>query len=320
MVGSGMRGKKICRVTIWVGALVAALGLATSPATAEVLHDQLAGTAGASDATSDNVTDMPTNSVQTADDFEVPSGQSWTVTELDVAGRNNLSGSRLVNVFIYADTSNGLPGAELFRQTNINALAPNFTIPVTGAPSLVPGSYWISPQMNQLTGEPHWYWDDRQPVNGHPAAFRGAAGGCVDWQPRDLCSSDPGYPDEAFRLIGTSAPYPPNQFTLGKPKSKHNGTAVIPATFPGPGSAVVAEAQATGRLASVSAHKPLVRKLTTAVTAAGTVKLKVKPTRRAKVRLNQGRVVKVRTKVTYTPTGGSTNSQVKRIKLKKRLH
>jgi hypothetical protein len=321
MVGSEMRGRKICRATIWVGALVAALGLATSPATAEVLHDQLAGTAGASDATSDYVTDMPANSYQTADDFEVPSGQSWTITELDVSGRN-LSVSRPVNVFIYADTSNGLPGGEVFRQTNINTfVGPNFAIPVTGAPSLVPGSYWISPQVNRLSGEPFWAWDDRQPLNGHPAVQRGAS--CADWQPRDFCSSDPGYPDEAFRLIGTSAPYPPppsNRFTLGKPKSKPNGTAVIPATFPGPGSAVVQDARANGRLASVSARKPLVRKLKTAVRTAGTLKLKVKPTRRAKARLNQGRVVKVRTKVTYTPTGGSPNSHVKRIKLKKRLH
>src|SRR5438067_1631973 len=117
MVGSGMTARKICSLAMWAGALVAPGGVAPSPATAEVLHDQLGGTQGASDAASDYVTDMPANSTQTADDFEVPPGQSWTITEVDVTGRN-LNGPRLVNVFIYADTSNGLPGGEVFRVTN----------------------------------------------------------------------------------------------------------------------------------------------------------------------------------------------------------
>jgi hypothetical protein len=48
------------------------------------------------------------------------------------------------------------------------------------------------------------------------------------------------------------------------------------------------------------------------------VKLKIKPTSAAKKKLKQGKTVKVRVKVTFTPTGGTALSQIKAVKLKKK--
>jgi hypothetical protein len=113
------------------------------------------------------------------------------------------------------------------------------------------------------------------------------------------------------------ATIPSNADTLGKVKlNKHKGTATLAVTVPGPGTLSL-----TGK--NVKPQRPA-REATAsqAVTAAGTVKLRIKPKGKAKKKLNKRGKAKVRVSVTYTPTGdtpGSPNTQTKRVKLVKKL-
>jgi hypothetical protein len=131
-----------------------------------------------------------------------------------------------------------------------------------------------------------------------------------------------GYGDETQDLCPSDASNqgPCNKFSFGSPVLKKNGSALLPATFPGPGSAVVEDAGLASARASISKKKKkrLIKTRTTAIAAAGTVSLKIKPTRAAKKRLKQGKAVKVQVKVTFTPTGGTALSQIKAVKLKKK--
>src|SRR5262249_42427453 len=81
---------------------------------------------------------------QIADDFSVPQGQTWQISQVDVIGANGYD-APTVNVFLYASAGT-LPGAELFHQPVVATGGPNYSIALTEAPSLSTGSYWISVQ------------------------------------------------------------------------------------------------------------------------------------------------------------------------------
>src|SRR4051812_5462287 len=92
-----------------------------------------------------NSQEYPDNSTftnQLADDFTVPAGQTWTITEIDVVGEGNAV--LPVNVHFYTDL-NALPGMRLFFHPQIAAgNGPDYTIPLSGVPPLGPGTYWAS--------------------------------------------------------------------------------------------------------------------------------------------------------------------------------
>jgi hypothetical protein len=107
-----------------------------------------------------------------------------------------------------------------------------------------------------------------------------------------------------------------NQFTFGKLKlNRSQGTATLTVGVPGPGTltlggkGIVAQRPATNRLAAL-------RRI---VTAAGKVKLKIKPRGKAKAKLNHTGRATVKAKVTFTPSGGASASKTKKIRLKKNL-
>jgi hypothetical protein len=111
-----------------------------------------------------------------------------------------------------------------------------------------------------------------------------------------------------------SGPAPPsNQFSVGKvKKNRRNGTAKLTVSVPGPGALTL-----TGK--GVVTQRPAASAFSRQVSAAGAVKMLVKPKGKAKRKLNRTGKVKVRVAITYTPTGGSPNSQSKRLALRKRL-
>jgi DNA-binding beta-propeller fold protein YncE len=111
--------------------------------------------------------------------------------------------------------------------------------------------------------------------------------------------------------------FAPNAFTIGKPKlNRKRGTAKLPVSVPGAGTLTLGGKgvmpQRTVRRAAGAANK--------AVAGAGTVNLLVKAKGKTKKTLNKKGKVKVKPKITFTPTGGSPNAQTKTIKLKKKLH
>jgi len=311
------------RVFLGLGMAAAILMLGGSSASAAVLYDQLAAPPGAAGTTSQKFSDMPNFTNQAADDFTVPAGVSWQLSEVDVAGTGSGTAAP-VNVYVYANNGT-LPGAQLFAQADIAATGfPNYVVPLSGAPKLPPGTYWLSVQQGgSFAGNGQWYWSNTD-QHGNKAAWQNPVGGfgvgCTTWGVRATCvTGDAAHPDQTFRLVGTSATYPPpapppsNAITVGKPKlNKKKGTAKLPVTVPGPGGLTLSgKGVGTQRLARASASR--------AVTAAGTVSLAVKPKGKTKKKLNKTGKAKVKVTVTFTPTGGAANAQPATIKLKKKL-
>ena len=114
--------------------------------------------------------------------------------------------------------------------------------------------------------------------------------------------------------VGCREPQPPppseppasNDFSFGKvKKNKRKGTAKLTLKVPGPGELELAKTKK-------------VRGDDDSADEAGKEKLSIKPKGKAKKRLNNKGKAKVKANVTYTPTGGSPNTEDKKIKLVKR--
>jgi hypothetical protein len=113
------------------------------------------------------------------------------------------------------------------------------------------------------------------------------------------------------RLNVSAVVNPSNSFTLGKVKhNRKKGTATVAVTVPNPGSL-----RLSGKdLKKASASGAVVAKT---VTAPGKVKLKITATGRKRRGLNQRGRVKVKPKITYTPTGGDPASRSRKLSLRK---
>jgi hypothetical protein len=105
-------------------------------------------------------------------------------------------------------------------------------------------------------------------------------------------------------------------FKLGKPKlDRSNGTAQLPVRVPDPGKLALA-VKGLGKKGSARIMRlagPTGRKL-----RAGTVKLLIKPNRKAQRQLRKTGKAKVRVRVKYTPRGGTPTVQARNLKLKLR--
>jgi hypothetical protein len=110
------------------------------------------------------------------------------------------------------------------------------------------------------------------------------------------------------RLNETAQLSPASTITLGKPKAKSNGTAVLPVTVVNPGSLTVSG----GGAAKVSSRRAVEAKQ---VAGPGTVKVKIEAKGLSKRRLERKGKVKVDPKITFTATGGIPNSVFRKIKL-----
>ena len=160
---------------------------------------------------------------QLAEDFTVPAGQTWTISQVDVAGR--FFGSQLLpptlNVFIYAndptDPGDHVPlDPPLFQQLDVVASnGPNYVIPLSGAPPLGPGKYWVSVQQTGAFYDPNlqesnsWSWralelDDPSIGSQSAMKFFPPATFCLTWTPIHGCQ-DVGTRNFAFRLHGPDA-------------------------------------------------------------------------------------------------------------------
>jgi hypothetical protein len=199
-----------------------------------ILYDQLDNPAAASTG-SQEFPDMPDFTDFTADDFFVPGGQSWRVTEVYAQGVyfNGSGPANNFNVFFYED-GGGLPGALVSSRTaqpyveSAGVFEVTLTVPVT----LTSGIYWVSVQAH-MSFDPNgqWGWTDRTVQTNSPAAWQNPAGGfgiCPTWDLRTTCVGDPAAPDQMFRLIGTIGP-PPTPTATPRPHP-------LPRTRPTPAS------------------------------------------------------------------------------------
>jgi hypothetical protein len=149
--------------------------------------------------------------------------------------------------------------------------------------------------------------------------FDGEAGACTfsapgeayDYGPGDLQDGAVGdfFPDSTHSLrVNISAEITPTSgFTLGKLKSKANGTAKLAVNVPNPGVLT-----ASGGGAKASSPVAVAAKQ---VPSAGTVKLTIKAKGAKKRRLSRKGKVTVNPKITFTPTGGIPASEFRKVKL-----
>jgi hypothetical protein len=200
-------------------ASTAAFLVFAGPAGAAVIRDQL-DLASASGSYSQNATNDDAYDAQTADDFTIPAGPAWRLTELDVIGFDDCGAQAWttagVTIFASAET---LPGAEVstvaglvpIAQGDIGGQRFRYAVSLTALPALAAGTYWITVQPELPAPLDHcWDWGDTANASGSPAAYRNPGGALTPacsglaWRIRSnpLCQGQSPRPDQAFLLQG----------------------------------------------------------------------------------------------------------------------
>ncbi|MDQ3703670.1 MAG: hypothetical protein M3437_00330 [Chloroflexota bacterium] len=207
-------------------------------APATVLHDQF-GSPDGSVVSFDNGTSL---SSQAADDFVVPAGKTWTLSQVDVSGFPVVGTAQPTsfNVFFYSNAST-LPNSQVAGHTDlsyvVNSTTGEYTI--TFPPTLLgPGTYWVSVQADTTAADNRWTWNSfAAPAVNSGAAWRnpgnGFGSGCTDWARKTTCHPQTSFaPDQIFRLHGSedtlsSVPVLHDQFgtPVGSVVSFDNGTS-----------------------------------------------------------------------------------------------
>ena len=150
-----------------VGAVASKIALPPNPplpaVPAAVLYDQMTNPA----PTPGGVTSQDFETVNdpfdtfAADDFVVPAGQTWTISEVDVAGEygNGPGPAASFNVFFYTDSAT-LPGTLIAtRLANPFSNGANAMITLTSPVVLTAGTYWVSVQAREdFTPFGQWFW------------------------------------------------------------------------------------------------------------------------------------------------------------------
>src|SRR5882724_506248 len=172
---------------------------------------------------------------QAADDFIVPTGQTWQVTEVDVLGEYDSTGpAASFHVFFYENGAGDLPGTLVAsRLENPYTGSNDFVITLTQPVTLPEGHYWVSVQARQdITQAGFWLWHNRTLQANFGAAWQnpgnGFGTGCVVWIRRVTCAMlQQTAPDQVFRLIGASGGGTPTPTATATPTS-----TVTPTTTP----------------------------------------------------------------------------------------
>lgn len=140
-----------------------------------------------------------------ADDFTVPKGQHWTITEVDVTGVyfNGSGPADSETVTIY-QAANGKVGDVVASYPQLagadNGGSFKITIPKT---RLKPGTYYVSVVVNMsfLRGG-EWHWENLLEVHGHRPRWQNPGGSqCQAWTSERKCFG-PGLGDHFFALQG----------------------------------------------------------------------------------------------------------------------
>ena len=145
-----------------------------------------------------------------ADDFLIPTGQTWNITEVDVIGESSEPPAPpdSFHVFFYADSA-ALPGTLVAsRLANPYSGFGEFVITLTSPVTLSEGAYWVSVQAREdFSASGAWFWDNRLVISNTGAAWQNPGGGfgmgCLTWGRKTTCLPTQNGPDQLFRLVGT---------------------------------------------------------------------------------------------------------------------
>ncbi|GAA4279449.1 T9SS type A sorting domain-containing protein [Aquimarina mytili] len=150
--------------------------------------------------------------LNTADDFSIPEGDTWTIERVLAFGAVNNSPALTNATVVVYENNAGVPGEEIYNSGQIAPLSdPNDTNLNLALPEpliLESGNYWISVYVN-LTFNPgatQWFWSSQNAAFGQESLFRDEFDlfgvGAVDWTPTGSIFSDRPV-DQVFNLYGT---------------------------------------------------------------------------------------------------------------------
>lgn len=179
---------------------------------AKMLYGQNSNDTGEA-ITSENLTGGSSSAYtdQGADDFVIPTGKTWTITEVDVTGAygNGPGPATSENVIFYKNRS-GMPGKAVRHGTftNLNGTGgPNFSLVLPGKGlTLTAGHYWVSVVANiDFDFYGVWGWETNGSQHRKQALWENPNGGydiCRTWGTLEDCTGSG--PDFMFVLGGTS--------------------------------------------------------------------------------------------------------------------
>jgi len=176
---------------------------------------------------------------QGADDFIVPIGKSWQVTEVDVLGEydNNNGPAASFHVFFYENGAGDLPGILVASGLESPYTGSNdFVITLSEPVTLTQGHYWVSVQARQdIITSGFWLWHNRTVQSNSGAAWQnpgnGFGTGCVVWVRKTACAQlAQTAPDQVFRLIGTAGGGTPTPTPTSTPTPTPTATVTPTAT------------------------------------------------------------------------------------------
>ncbi|MBK7307637.1 MAG: hypothetical protein IPI88_11800 [Chitinophagaceae bacterium] len=152
---------------------------------------------------------------QAADDFIVPSGGLWTISQITANGIGT-GAPTSVNVFFYSNSGTNLPGAVISSQLNITTftrVGGNYTVTLPTPVALGGGRYWMSFQVNMsFAAGGQWFWGNfGGAVIGNEYAWQNPGGGfatpCAAWGYGGTgCNvgGGAGNRNNIFSIVGTS--------------------------------------------------------------------------------------------------------------------
>jgi hypothetical protein len=176
-----------------------------------VLYDQY-NNIGVNVTVSATFTDFPTAATDLADDFVVPTGQTWNVQSIDADGAYFFGAGPAIdwNVYFYANNA-GFPGAQVYSTTHqpVHQNGSTFTVNLPTPAVLSAGTYWVEIQAHMTYGtQGEWGWSNRTVTSYNAAAWQNPGHGlgvCPTWSRRGAtCGTDPSAPDQVYRLNGTT--------------------------------------------------------------------------------------------------------------------
>ena len=177
-----------------------------------VLYDQTANDSGNGIVSQNFESTFDAYDAQGADDFVVPAGKTWKVTEVDVAGAyfNGAGPSVSENVTFYTDKK-GKPGKVVATFSNV-AGADNgtgsFSIKLPKSVKLKSGTYWVSVQSNMdFSSGGEWAWENQTTNENSPGVWvnpgDGFGTGCTKYTNENTCIQA-GLGDKLFKVLGKS--------------------------------------------------------------------------------------------------------------------
>jgi hypothetical protein len=161
---------------------------------AQTLYDQMGSDSGNGINSQNFEEQYDVYDDEAADDFILPDGVRWKITEVDMAGYYNEGPADFMTVTFYKNR-NGRPG-KLVKQFTV--VAPDtggngsFPIDLEGSVTLKPGHYWVSIVADQrfdFAGQ--WSWAVSDDLINSPAMWRNPGAGfqlgCTKWTVVTTC-------------------------------------------------------------------------------------------------------------------------------------